>query len=190
MPLPTASKSRLLEILKAKSVFFGDFVLASGARSNHYFDCRLTTLDPEGSWLVGNTVLDLIREAESARGLHAEAVGGLTMGADPISLAVGLVSHLRSPERALDVFVVRKSPKSHGQTKLVEGRSVQGRQVVVIDDVITRGDSTLKAVDAIEAEGGKVVLAAVLLDREEGGRAKIEARGIPVVSVFRKSDVL
>lgn len=184
------NRARLLEIVKARSVFHGDFVLASGARSPHYFDCRLTSLNPEGAWLVGNVILELIRAEEEARSLRVEAVGGLTMGADPISLSIGISSHLRTPERPIEVFVVRKAPKDHGQTKLIEGPSVQGRSVAVIDDVITRGDSTLKAVDAIEAAGGKVVLAAVLLDREEGGRAKIEARGIPVISVFRKSDVL
>ena len=190
MPNLEANKSRLLEIVKARSVFYGDFVLASGARSSHYFDCRLTSLNPEGAWLVGNVLLDLIRAEETARGLRIEAVGGLTMGADPISLAVGISSHLANPQAPIEVFVVRKAPKDHGQTKLIEGPSVKGRSIAVIDDVITRGDSTLKAVDAIEAAGGKVVLAAVLVDREEGGRAKIEARGIPVISVFRKSDVL
>lgn len=187
---PSANKARLLEIVKTKSVFYGDFVLASGARSSHYFDCRLTTLNPEGAWLVGNVLFEAIRAEEQARGLRIEAVGGLTMGADPISISIGIVSHLNTPGRPIEVFVVRKAPKDHGQTKLIEGAAVQGRSVAVIDDVITRGDSTLKAVDAIEAAGGKVVLAVVLVDREEGGRAKIEARGIPVVSIFKKSDVL
>ena len=183
-------KARLLDILKQKSVFFGDFILASGARSKHYFDCRLTTLDAEGAWLVGSVVLGLIRAEEKRRGITIQSVGGLTMGADPIALATGMASFRETPSAPLKVFVVRKSPKSHGQTKLIEGNFAKGDRVVVIDDVVTKGDSTLAAVQAVTDAGGKVEFAVVLVDREEGGRAKIEERGIPVLSVFRKSDVL
>ncbi len=190
MPSLSEKKQRLLTILKRKSVFFGDFVLASGARSNHYFDCRLTTLDPEGAGLVGSIVSDLIREQEEQRGVQIDAVGGLTMGADPIALATGIASFQDRPERPFNVFVVRKAPKSHGQTKLIEGNFAEGNRVVVIDDVVTRGDSTLQAIDSVEKGGGHVEFVVVLVDREEGGRDKIEARGICVVSVFRKSDIL
>jgi orotate phosphoribosyltransferase len=147
-------------------------------------------LDPEGSWLVGSIVTALIREEESARNIKIDAVGGLTMGADPIALAAGMVSFRENPQRPIDVFVVRKSPKTHGQNKLVEGNFSRGDSVVVIDDVVTKGDSTLKAIESVEAEGGLVKFVIVLLDREEGGRQKIEARGVPVISVFRKRDVL
>lgn len=186
----SAKRAELLEMLRSRSVFYGDFVLSSGSRSSHYFDCKLTTLSPPAAWLVGELVVEQIREFEEARGIKIAAVGGLTMGADPISLAAGMVSYRQDPGNFLDVFIVRKTPKAHGQTKLIEGAPVAGRTVVVIDDVVTRGDATIAAIEAIRQEGGIVALAVVLVDREEGGRAKIEERGVPVVSVFRKSDIL
>lgn len=186
----TSDREELLAILKTKSVFHGDFVLSSGARSSHYFDCKVTTLDPRAAWLVGRLMLEGIRQHEQAHHVRVEAVGGLTMGADPIAFSIGMVSYFTNPMAAVDVFIVRKTPKAHGQSKMIEGSSVEGRAIVVIDDVVTRGDSTLTAIDAIHRAGGKVVLAAVLVDREEGGRAKIEARGVPVFSLFRKRDIL
>jgi orotate phosphoribosyltransferase len=118
------------------------------------------------------------------------AVGGLTMGADPIALAVGMHSHRVQDASPLQVFSVRKSPKAHGQTKLVEGNFKKGDSVVIIDDVVTRGESTIAAINAIEKEGGTVAFVAVLVDRQEGGREKIEAMGHPVVALFTKDDLL
>lgn len=190
--IPTCEnpKQELLQLLRAKSVFHGDFVLSSGGRSKYYVDCRLTTLDPKGAWLVGQVLHGLIADEAQKRGLKVAAVGGLTMGADPVSLAISVRSFLANPQEPIACFVVRKTPKSHGQTKLIEGNFKPGDQVVVIDDVVTKGDSTLAAIDAIEREGGKVLFAAVLVDRQEGGRAKIEARGFPVVAAFTKEDLL
>jgi len=190
IPTYTNPRQELLELLRVKSVFHGDFVLSSGGRSKYYVDCRLSTLDPKGAWLVGIVMQQLIASEAAKRGLHVDAVGGLTMGADPVSLAISVRSFLENPQQPLNCFVIRKQPKSHGQTKLIEGNFKKGDQVVVIDDVVTKGDSTIAAINAIEAEGGKVLFAACLVDRQEGGRAKIEARGIPTVAAFTKDDLL
>ena len=114
----------------------------------------------------------------------------MTMGADPISLAVGMTSALEGSGKKLQVFTVRKEPKDHGRGRRIEGNFQAGDTVLVVDDVITTGGSTLKAIDAIEAEGGKVAAALVLMDREEGGRQAIEARGIPVYALFTRSSLL
>lgn len=186
----TEAKERLLAILKKKSVFHGDFVLASGQRSNYYVDCRLTTLDPEGATLVGHVLFSMLEDHISKTGARVDAVGGLTMGADPISLAIGMRSFQVRPNAPLKCFVVRKEPKGHGQGKEIEGNFAPGDSVVVIDDVVTKGDSTLKAVDAVEREGGKVAFVVVLVDRQQGGRDKIEQRGYKVISAFTKEDLL
>lgn len=184
------ARSALLKLLQTKSVFYGDFTLASGAKSTYYIDCRLTTFDPQGAWLVGQLMHDMIRREQQSRGLTVNAVGGLTMGADPVALATGLYSHFAKDPVPLQVFSVRKSPKTHGQTKRIEGNFKPGDSVVVIDDVVTRGDSTIAAIQAVEKDGGKVAFVAVLVDRQEGGRDKIEAMGHRVVSLFTKRDLL
>src|SRR5437879_1780468 len=131
------AKLALLEMLQKKSLFRGDFTLSSGAKSNYYVDCKLTTLDPQGVWLVGQLMHDLIRKEQAARKVEVNAVGGLTMGADPIGLAVGMYSYWAKDAYPMQVFSVRKSPKPHGQTKLIEGNFKRGDTVVVIDDVVT-----------------------------------------------------
>ena len=192
LPMLNISEARpaLLEMLQKKSLFRGDFTLSSGAKSNYYIDCKLTTLDPQGVWLVGQLMRDLIRNEQAARKVEVNAVGGLTMGADPIGLAVGMYSHWTKDAPPWQVFSVRKAPKAHGQTKLIEGNFKKGDAVVVIDDVVTRGESTIAAINAIEKEGGSVVFVAVLVDRQEGGREKIEALGHPVVALFTKDELL
>jgi len=184
------AKARLLEILRKKSVFYGDFTLASGARSNYYIDCRLTTLDSEAAWLVGQVLYTLIKERAEQLGITVTGVGGLTMGADPIALATGMHSFRENPSSPLQAFVVRKAPKSHGQTRLIEGNFKAGDKIVVIDDVVTKGDSTVAAIEAVRREGGEVVFVVVLVDRQQGGREKIENLGHPVVAVFTKEDLL
>lgn len=192
--LPTISfadaRSRLLDLLRAKSVFHGDFILASGARSNYYIDCRLTTLDPEGAWLVGQVLHTLILRTAAELKVEPTGVGGLTMGADPMSVATGMFSYYQNPSARLLPFVVRKTAKSHGQTKLIEGNFKAGDTVVVIDDVVTRGDSTIAAIEAVVREGGKVAFVAVLVDRQQGGREKIEAMGYKVTAAFTRDDLL
>jgi orotate phosphoribosyltransferase len=176
--------------LRAKSVFHGDFTLASGAKSKFYFDCRLTTMDAQGATLVGQLMHALIRREATARHVRIDAVGGLTMGADPIALSVAIRSALERDTHPLHAFTVRKAPKAHGQTRLIEGNFKPGHTVVVIDDVVTRGDSTLAAIDAVVKEGGTVAFVVVLVDRQEGGRAKIEERGHPVFALFTRDELL
>ena len=190
MPTVEQTRTRLLDLLRAKSVFHGDFALSSGGRSEYYVDCKLTTLDPQGAWLVGQAMHTLIRREEAARTTMINAVGGLTMGADPIALAVGMFSHHAQDSTPLRVFSVRKSPKAHGQTKLIEGNFRKGDSVVVLDDVVTRGESTIAAINAVVQEGGTVAFAAVLVDRREGSRERIEAMGYSLISLFSREEVL
>ena len=184
------AKTELFALLKRKSVFHGEFKLSSGATSNYYIDCRLTTLDPRGAWLVGQVVHDVIRQQAAVGNLRLNAVGGLTMGADPIAVATGMFSVFNQDPQPLQIFSVRKAQKAHGQGKLIEGNFQAGDTVVVVDDVVTRGDSTIAAIDAVNAAGGKVAFVVVLVDRQEGGREKIEAMGCPVLSVFKRDELL
>lgn len=183
-------KAGLLPILIAQSVRRGEFTLVSGAKSDLYVDAKQTTMDARGALLVGKVGWLLIKAAAQERGLTVDAVGGLTMGADPISLSIGIASRLDDPAHTLQTFTVRKAPKQHGLSKLIEGRFTAGNRVVVVDDVITTGGSTLQAIEGIEAEGGTVAFVLVLVDRQEGGRANIEGRGYEVISMFTRADVL
>ncbi len=184
------ARSALMAMLRARSVFRGNFTLASGAKSNYYVDCKLTTLHPEGAWLAGQSMHELIRKEQATRGVRVDAVGGLTMGADPLALALGMYSFSVKDTPPLQVFSVRKSPKTHGQTKLIEGNFKKGDSVVVLDDVITRGESTIAAINAVEKEGGTVAFVAALVDRQEGGRDKIVSMGHPVVALFTREELL
>lgn len=181
------SKNELLQILLAKSIKTGHFILASGKESDLYCDCRVTTLDARGANLIGELGWKLVQEEILPRFPQAVAIGGMTMGADPISLAIGMYS--AEAATPLKVFTVRKEAKDHGRGKRIEGNFESGQEVIVVDDVITTGGSTVKAIDAIEAEGGKVVAALVLVDREEGGRETIEGRGVPVFSLFTRQSI-
>jgi orotate phosphoribosyltransferase len=187
---PDDSKAELLRLLRKKSVVLGNFTLSSGGTSSYYVDCKLTTLSPQGALLVGQVFYKMIREKALSLGVQIDAVGGLTMGADPIALAVGMYSVEHHPSDHYEVFSVRKSAKEHGRHKLIEGNFHKGNRVVIIDDVVTRGESTLQAIRAIEQEEGSVEFVAVLVDRQEGGRDKIEQGGYKVVSVFNKNDLL
>jgi orotate phosphoribosyltransferase len=177
-------------LLLDKSVRTGSFTLASGTQSDLYIDCRMTAMDPFGANLIGDLGWHAVRSKIHSEHLQIQAIGGMTLGADPISLAVGMTSAARNPEEALQVFTVRKEAKAHGAGKRIEGNFKAGDNVIVVDDVITTGGSTLKAIDAIEAEGGKVAFALVLVDREEGGRQAIEARGIHVIALFNRTSLL
>jgi len=181
-----ALKSLLLE----KSVRTGTFTLASGKQSDLYIDCRVTALDPFGANLIGDLGWHAVRSKIHSEHLSINAIGGMTLGADPISLAVGMTSASKHPTEALQVFTVRKEPKGHGTSKQIEGNFKAGDNVIVVDDVITTGGSTLKAIDAIEREGGKIAFCLVLVDREEGGRQAIEARGIHVLPLFTRTTLL
>jgi orotate phosphoribosyltransferase len=155
-------RERLLRLIVDRSVQIGDFVLSSGARSNYYIDCRRTTMHAEGQVLVGSLCYELLRES----GLRPDAVGGLTMGADPVAYAIAYTSHQRGDP--VHAFSVRKSAKSHGTGRRIEGCFDAGNRVVVIEDTITSGGSALDACAAVEAEGGVVLAVLALVDREAG----------------------
>lgn len=180
----------LKSILLEKSVRTGEFTLASGKTSDLYIDCRVTALDPIGAGLIGKLGWEAVRNRIKEEGLEIDAIGGMTMGADPISLAVGMTSAMENPDEMIQVFNIRKEPKGHGRGKQIEGNFAEGNQVVVVDDVITTGGSTIQAIEAIERAGGTVKFALILVDREEGGRAAIEAKGIPVVSLYSRTTLL
>lgn len=182
--------AELKALLLKKSVRTGNFTLASGKQSDLYIDCRVTALDPFGAALIGDLGWHAVRSKIHSEKLSIQAIGGMTLGADPISLAIGMASARQHPDEALQVFTVRKEPKGHGAGKQIEGNFASGQNVIVVDDVITTGGSTLKAIDVIEREGGHVKFAIVLVDREEGGRQAIEERGIHVIPLFTRTTLL
>ena len=183
-------REQLRQLLLEKSVRTGEFTLASGKKSDLYVDCRVTSFDARGARLIGESGWALVRDHLTGKGLSAAAIGGMTLGADPISLAIGMESARQQPDRFLQVFTVRKEAKEYGAGRRIEGNFSSGDPVVVVDDVVTTGGSTLRANDAIEAEGGKVLFAFVLVDREEGGRQALEERGVEVVSLFTRAELL
>lgn len=177
-------QAALIALLKERSVRHGDFVLASGARSNYYVDCRPSTMSAVGQRLIGRMGLAAIRAA----GWQPAAVGGLTMGADPVAYAIAGASADSGP--AIDAFSVRKQPKDHGTGRRIEGNFDPARPVVVIEDVITSGGSALDAVAAVREAGGTVIGVLAVLDRRAGGREKIEAAGIQVVALATADEVV
>ncbi len=181
--------TNLYKILKEKSFFTGDFTLASGKKSNYYIDCRLTTLDPEGACLIGAAIRKTVNDKCKEMGISIDSIGGLTLGADPIALSASMASYQAEDDKTLKPFVVRKSPKEHGKGKQIEGGFKEGDSVVALDDVITTGGSTLKAIEAIENEGGKVEFVLVLVDRQEGGKEIIEESGYKVFSLFTRDEL-
>ena len=181
--------TNLYKILKEKSFFTGEFTLASGKKSNYYIDCRLTTLDPEGAWLIGAAIRKTVNDKCKEMGISIDSIGGLTLGADPIALSASMASYQAEDDKTLKPFVVRKAPKEHGKGKQIEGGFKEGDSVVALDDVITTGGSTLKAIEAIENEGGKVEFVLVLVDRQEGGKEIIEESGYKVFSLFTRDEL-
>lgn len=164
-----ASDKRLLEVFKEHAILHGDFTLSSGLKSTYYFDGRLVTLWPEGAYLIGKKIYEILK------GAGVEAVGGMTMGADPMVTAVTVVSHLEG--KPIPAFIVRAETKGHGTQKRIEGPLQKGSRVAILDDVITTGGSVLRAIEAVEAEGCQVVKVVVLLDRHQGGSDEIKRRG-------------
>lgn len=176
-----ADRQTLLELITAEAVFHGDFTLSSGKKASYYVDMRKLTLDHRAAPAIGRIMLDLIRD------LDVVAVGGLTLGADPIANAVMHASV--STERPLDAFVVRKEPKDHGRGRQVEGADVAGKRVVVLEDTSTTGQSALKAVEALRREGAEVVAVAVIVDRKTGAEAAIEEAGLQWRAAFDLDDL-
>ena len=183
-------KSELLGILAAKSVRHGTFRLSSGAVSDLYVDAKQTTSDPHAALLVGAVGWEIIKQASDKLGVRVDSIGGLTMGADWMALSMAIAAHLDSDLNDVKAFSVRKDVKTHGLQKLIEGTFAPGDSVVVVDDVITTGDSTIKAIKAIEEAKGRVAFVVVLVDREEGGRKNIEDLGHKVVPIFTRADLI
>src|SRR6476469_1366737 len=178
----SSARQELLRLLATKSFKLGDFKLSSGGTSDYYIDCRLTTLDARGAQLTGQVFLEEIR----ARGWNPQAIGGLTMGADPIVVAVAVASG------TIHGFLVRKAEKQHGTGQRIEGFREKGARVVIVDDVCTTGASTVQAIAAAREFGFEVVGVMCLVEREEAkGRPNVEkaAGGVPFISMFTANDV-
>jgi orotate phosphoribosyltransferase len=199
---PPSAREQLLYLLARESFRLGDFKLSSGAKSDYYVDCRATTLHAEGVRLAGRVLFDLIKEKR----WQPRAIGGMTLGADPLVTAVALLSAqsivTRAPARTkpLDFpdeflihgFVVRKQEKEHGTGQRIEGYSKRGARVIIVDDVCTTGASTIQAVAAAKAAGMEIIAAVCLVEREEaGGRAAVEKAiaPAPFVSIFKANEL-
>ncbi len=178
----SAARQELLEMLAHKSFRLGEFQLSSGGTSDYYIDCRATTLDARGAQLVGEVFLDEIRE----QGWEADAIGGLTMGADPIVVAVAVTSG------TVHGFLVRKAEKQHGTGQRIEGFREKGAQVVIVDDVCTTGSSTVQAIEAAREHGFEVVGVMCLVERQDAhGRPSVEKAAAPAnfIAIFTANDV-
>lgn len=175
---------RLLMLLAQRSARRGKFTLASGKTSTLYIDARLTTMSPDGLALVGPLALAALHDAD----WRVDAIGGLTLGADPVSYAIAYASALAgAPLRA---FTVRKEAKAHGTGRLIEGPFRSGDRVAVVEDVITTGGSALRAAEAVRAAGGEVAGVLAVVDREEGGRETLDRAGLPVLALARAADIV
>lgn len=174
-------RDRLAELLREHSLMFGDFTLRSGRKSKFYFDSKKTTLLAEGAYLAAAQILATLDE----NNVKAGAIGGMTLGADPIVCPVAALSHLAG--RPMRAFIVRKEAKGHGTERQIEGELEPRSRVVVVDDVVTTGGSTLRAIEAVEAAGHEVVAVTCLVDREEGGTEQL-ARW-PFFPLFSRSEI-
>lgn len=179
-PANARARDRLREIIAAKSLTTGRFKLASGSESNIFFDMKMTLLDPEGASLVADLILDLLADE------RVDAIGGLVLGACPVVSAVALKSGERG--RPIPGFFVRKEPKGRGTNKLIEGNLEPGWRVVVVEDVTTEGNSALKAVQAVRAEGCEVARVVTVVDRLQGARENLAKEGIELVALFTRDD--
>lgn len=178
----TDAKQQLINFILDGAVFHGDFILSSGIKATYYVDLRRVTLDHRVAPLIGQVMLDLIADVPDVA-----AVGGMTMGADPIAAAIlhqGAARGLR-----YDAFVVRKEPKDHGRGRQVEGPDLEGKRVIVLEDTSTTGGSPLAAIEALKKVGAIVVAVAVVVDRDTGAKEIIEAAGYPYFSAIGLADL-
>jgi orotate phosphoribosyltransferase len=184
VPAMDEQRRELRDIIRRKSLRVGDFTLSSGKKSSYYLDCRMTTLDARGALLIGRLILQRMRDSE----IRADAIGGLTLGADPIATAVAVVSALEGTP--VPAFLVRKEAKGHGMQRSIEGYDGKaGSRVVVVDDVCTSGGSILTAADKAEEAGYQVVATFCVVDREEGGTELIKKR-YPFHALFTAKELL
>lgn len=175
----TDARAALLDQIKTKAVVHGRVVLSSGREADYYVDLRRVTLDGQAAPLVGEVMLDLTKD------LDYDAVGGLTLGADPVATA--MLHHAAATGRKLDAFVVRKSEKAHGLQRRIEGPDVAGRRVLAVEDTSTTGGSVLTAVTALQEAGAEVVGVAVIVER--GAEAAIGAAGLPYLAAYSLADL-
>ena len=184
MSVSAASRERLLALLTERSFKKQKVLLSSGKESDFYIDCKKTALLAEGHYLIGQLFFAAIRRLAA----EAVGVGGLTMGADPLASAVSLVSHQEG--HPLHAFYVRKEPKGHGTGQWIEGLGAfeKGAKVAIVEDVVTTGASTIKAIERARAEGLEPVAVIALVDRDEGGKAEVEKTGVKVNALFTRWD--
>ena len=178
-------KDKLIRLIFDKAFKYSTeptFKLVSGRMSNYYFNCKAVTLHPEGLYLIGNIIFDMINTA------GIKGIGGLTLGADPIADAVAYTSYLKN--RPIEAFVVRKTAKAHGTMQWIEGNISAGDKVAIVDDVITTGKSTIEAIQKAQEGGLDVVKVIALVDRQEGGKENIEALGHTVETVVTREEVM
>lgn len=178
----TDAKQQLIDFISADAVFHGDFTLTSGKKATYYVDLRKVSLDHRVAPLIGQVMLDLIAEVHGV-----SAVGGLTMGADPIATAIMHQGAARG--LSYDAFVVRKEPKDHGRGRQVEGPELQGKRVIVVEDTSTTGGSPLAAIEALLKVGAEIAAVAVVVDRATGAREIIEAAGYPYYAAITLDDL-
>jgi orotate phosphoribosyltransferase len=174
----------LKDLLLERSVRLGDFTLSSGAKSSYYIDARQTTMTAEGQRLTGKIAYTLIEEA----GWDVSHVGGLTLGADPVAYAIA--HHSTGRGRTLDGFTVRKEPKDHGTGQQIEGGLPTDARVVVVEDAVTTGGSAIRAIEVLRKYGASVAGVICLVDREEGGRSRLDELGVPLLAVFTGPELL
>jgi orotate phosphoribosyltransferase len=178
-------RESLRDLLRGRSLRRGDFVLASGARSSYYIDARTTTMAGLGQLLIGRLGLATL----DAAGWVPASVGGLTLGADPVSYAIAHAA-ARAGRQDLDAFTVRKDAKGHGTGRRIEGGFRSDTEVVVVEDVVTTGDSALRAIQVVEESQARVLGVFSVVDREAGGRERLERAGYPLVSLFTTTELL
>ncbi|GAA4194119.1 orotate phosphoribosyltransferase [Microbacterium oryzae] len=177
-----ADRQELIRLVTEDAVFHGDFTLSSGKQATYYVDMRKLTLDHRAAPAIGRIMLDLIRDIDGV-----SAVGGLTLGADPIANA--MVHASVAAGRPVDAFVVRKEPKDHGRGRQIEGAEVAGKRVVVLDDTVTTGGSPLKAVEVLRNAGAEVLAVATIVDRKTGAQERIEAEGLQWLAAIDLDDL-
>lgn len=176
----TTRLTSIKELFERNSLLHGEFTLSSGLKSKYYIDCKKTTLDPQGAYLIGREIFELIR------GMYVDAIGGLSIGADPIATAVAIASYEMG--KPIPAFIVRDQKKEHGTGEWIGGPPLRnGSRVVIVDDVVTTAVSIFKAIEAVEAAGCKVVKVVALVDRHGGGSDRLKRLGYDFAALLHAS---